>query len=190
MVVLPEPMSPVSSENAAWDSRPYSSRLRALACWRDRYRKAGSGVSANGFVVNPKWRSYITAPSIAARRIGSTVQYRADERRIVQQLDRTHEVVAPCTALRRDDQAALDERREGERIVGAQHRRQIEHDDAFGIAGAQLCHEFPAAGAGQHLRGLRQRASRRQYDEPLESLREIHQILDARAAAHDRGRPE
>ncbi len=34
-VVLPDPMSPVSKENAACDSRPYSNMVSAMACWRD-----------------------------------------------------------------------------------------------------------------------------------------------------------
>src|ERR1700688_2662235 len=58
-VVLPEPMSPVSRENAACDSKLYSSIVMAIACWRDGYRNSGSGVSENGFILKPKWRSYI-----------------------------------------------------------------------------------------------------------------------------------
>src|ERR1700733_4272802 len=63
-VVLPEPISPVRRENAAWDSKPYSSIVSALACWRDKYRNAGSGVSANGLDLKPKWRSYIRHVSL------------------------------------------------------------------------------------------------------------------------------
>src|SRR5487761_2448673 len=160
-VVLPEPMSPVNSENAAWGSRPDSSIVRAIACWRDGDRNAGSGVSANGLALNPKCRSYIDAPSIAGGRLGGAVQHGADEGGLVQQFDRAHEIAARGTPLGGDHETALHQWREGERIVRLEHRRQVVDDQAVRIARMQFIDDPARLRPDERLGRLHQRRAGR-----------------------------
>src|SRR5260221_9498277 len=95
-VVLPDPISPVSKENAACDSKPYSSMVIAIPCCLEGYRNAGSGVIEKGLIMKPKWRSYMAAASISRQRVGGPVEHRTDQRRLVQQFDGTHQIVAPA----------------------------------------------------------------------------------------------
>src|ERR1700741_2479638 len=52
-VVLPDPISPTSTASS-FSSTAYSSLASASACCALSYRKLGSGVLPNGFVVKPK----------------------------------------------------------------------------------------------------------------------------------------
>src|SRR5580698_589916 len=128
-VVLPEPISPVNSENAAWDSSPYSSMVIAIACCRDGNKNRGSGVSEKGLVFRPKCRSYIARTSIACRRIRGTVQNRTHERRVVQEFDGAREFAATRATFGSDHQSALNQGRKRQCIVRHQHRRQVEQYD-------------------------------------------------------------
>src|ERR1700730_18242711 len=58
-VVLPEPISPVNTQNDARDSIAYSSIVRAAECCCEGYKNAGSGFMSNGFELKLKWFRYI-----------------------------------------------------------------------------------------------------------------------------------
>src|ERR1700676_2367300 len=92
-VVLPDPISPVNKQNAACDSIAYSSIVSAAECCCEAYRNAGSGFIANGFELNLKWRRYMAPLAVGGCHVCSPVEYRADNRSLVQQLHATQQVL-------------------------------------------------------------------------------------------------
>ncbi len=105
--------------------------------------------------------------STSSARFARTVEYRADDGQVAQQFHALQQLLALGATLAHHHQARLHGLREGQRIVGLQYRRQVEEDDAIGVACTQFRYQARGALAGEQLGGMLHRRSRRQQREAL-----------------------
>jgi len=92
---------------------------------------------------------------------------------------------AQGVALRRpfghDQQQTIDLRREGQHVVGCEHRRHVEDQDAARLLGIERLHHLEHALRGQHLRRIDDRREVRDHEQPLD-IRRVHDVLEAGVA--------